>query len=202
MRKPYLGIGQPREARNSNNVYEKGLPQTLINQSGHFTPKNWNTNIYFIGTAVIFNNLPGPDFFKTAYLCDENFTHCNPLVFIEKSEGRGLGLFAKTPILKDTSIINYAGVIQPLKNDGPELYSKNMYCFQLMPFFEIDAQFCGNESRYINSANYNEVANVYSTRVIHRGLQTLQIKANQNIKLDDELLLSYGDSYPDIYCKR
>lgn len=202
MKRPYIGIGIPREASHARKKRQKGLPETLINQAGHQTPRNWDSNIYFIGKASIYNNLPGPDFFKTAYICDAKFTYCNSLVYIEKSQGRGLGLFAKEPIVGQTSIIYYTGVIQPLKNDGPEVYSKNMYCFKLMPFFEIDAQFCGNESRYINSADYNEISNVYSTQVNDNGLQTIQIKAKQNIKQDDELLLSYGDSYPDIYCKR
>ena len=191
-----IGLGKPREARH------RGLPENLINQAGYSIPKNWNTNIYFIGTGIIYNNLPGPDFFKTAYLCDKKFSEHNILVYIDKSKGRGFGLFAKQPIFKGTSIINYTGVVQPLKNDGPRVYDKNMYCYKLMPFFEIDAQFCGNESRYINCADNNEIINVYSGRRIENGIMNIRIRAKINISQGEELLLSYGDFYPDKYCKR
>ncbi len=118
-------------------------------------------------------------------------------VFIGWSEPlASYGLFAREPLPKGTFIGTYTGLVRRRR----WLYlGRNDYCFMyptaLWSFcsYTIDAQSCGNETRYINhAASY---ANVEALGIFTLHKMHILIRALRDIPQGEELLLDYGKKY-------
>lgn len=111
----------------------------------------------------------------------------------------GYGLFADKPIKKGTFITEYVGNLRKFNSKKDE---KNSYCFEYLiadkydtPFV-IDAKSEGNLARYVN---HDDDGNLSPIAVYHQGIMRVVLKADRNIKKDEQLCYDYG---PDYWAKR
>jgi uncharacterized protein len=114
----------------------------------------------------------------------------------------GLGVFADSDIREGAFIGEYAGVVQ--------IAGKHTCCFKAgkgyesdyswyyldkldkAPSLEINGRLEGNEMRFVN---HGEEPNLLVEHTLYRGQWVLFFVAARDIKKDEQLLISYGDSY-------
>jgi len=110
-------------------------------------------------------------------------------------EIKGNGLFAKQNILEGSFIGEYGGVI---RKPNAQLDKSNSYCFDYpLNFFVstkllIDAQLCGNITRFIN---HSYKPNLISTMAFYNGVNHIVFLANRDIEKGEELRYDYGPNY-------
>ncbi|KAF7311563.1 SET-domain-containing protein [Mycena kentingensis (nom. inval.)] len=120
-----------------------------------------------------------------------------PAVVIRKSQ-YGLGAYAGQSFDTGEMIGEYVGEV--IENDAKSLGHREIlhkhlsnYCYELGRA-SIDARLLGNLTRFLNDAKPAE-PNCEAFQKLVNGQKRLGIRASQNIKLGEELTLSYGDPY-------
>jgi SET domain-containing protein len=116
-----------------------------------------------------------------------------------RSSIQGWGVFATTPIAKNTRIIDYAGEKIPnresLKREARYLRAGDIWCFKLNRLYARDAAVGGNVARFIN---HSCRPNCY-TQVMG---DTIWIRAARNIRRGEELTYDYHtDGVGSIPCR-
>ncbi len=107
----------------------------------------------------------------------------------------GYGVITNTPILKQTCIGEYLGVVRKKSFFGR---LKNRYCFDYTiilgeePRYVIDALDSGNYTRYIN---HHTKGNLETVSVFAGGIMHILLYATENIPAGTELVYDYGDDY-------
>ncbi len=111
---------------------------------------------------------------------------------VRRSEpGRGMGLFACTPIKKGELVIEYTGRMLPTKR-ADELGTK--YLFEIDEDWTIDGSPRTNTARYINhSCRPNCEAYFQDGKIL--------IFALRDIRVEEEFSMDYGDEYFDEFIK-
>lgn len=105
--------------------------------------------------------------------------------------GRGMGLFARTPIAEGDFILEYTGRHIPSK-EADELDTK--YLFEIDSEWTIDGSPRSNTARYINHAcSPNCEADIRDGKIL--------IFAVRDIADGAELTIDYGDEYFDEFIK-
>ncbi len=124
-------------------------------------------------------------------------------VYIKKIDDKvGYGVFAAKKLKKDDFIGEYTGVVQDADEDaGRELdeggYESDFSWYYLddikeCPNLEINGRFEGNEMRFLN---HDFKSNVDVEHLLYDGQWIIFFKAARNIKMDEQLLISYGEGY-------
>jgi hypothetical protein len=116
-----------------------------------------------------------------------------------RSKLHGWGVFADTPITKNTRIIDYAGELisakESLRRERRYLGRGRIWCFKVNRRWVRDAAVGGNLARFINHACR---PNCY-TEVDGR---TIWIRASRNIRAGEELTYNYyTDGDGEIPCR-
>lgn len=110
-------------------------------------------------------------------------------VYTDYSEGKGKGLYAAKKIKAGNMIGYYGGVIQERTEINDSIY---LFSLGKSSGMEINAQYCGGMTRYINAPSEGEEANVVACVV---GGERIKITAKKDLGVGDELLLDYGPEY-------
>jgi SET domain-containing protein len=118
-----------------------------------------------------------------------------------RSKVHGWGVFALSPITKNTRIIDYAGELinhkESLKRETRYLEKGCIWCFTVNRRWVRDANVGGNVARFINHACR---PNCYS----HIMERTIWIRAGRNIEPGEELTYDYytdGDRIIECRCR-
>jgi hypothetical protein len=112
------------------------------------------------------------------------------LVTVKRSK-TGLGLFATSPILRGTRIIQYIG---ELISNGDEKRLTGKYLIRLNEEYTIDGKARNNLARYVNhSCKPNAFAEVIDDEI--------WIIAKRRIKGGEEITFDYGRSYFEEFIK-
>jgi hypothetical protein len=112
------------------------------------------------------------------------------LIAVRRSK-TGLGLFAVSPILRGTRIIQYVG---ELIANADEEKLKGKYLIALNDKYTIDGRNRENLARYVNhSCKPNAYAEVIDGEI--------WIVAKRRIKNDEEITFDYGRAYFDEFIK-
>ena len=105
----------------------------------------------------------------------------------------GLGLFATTPIVKGTGIVEYRGRRLPTQEAYDlELRTGNKYIFELNSRWSIDGSTRHNLGRYVNHA-----CRPNSEWDLVRG--RLLLRACKALVQGDEITCDYGSDYFDLF---
>lgn len=108
-----------------------------------------------------------------------------------KRSKTGLGLFATSPILRGTRIIQYIGELIP---NGDEKRLTGKYLISLNEKYTIDGRKRNNLARYVNhSCKPNAYAEVIDDEI--------WIIAKRRIKEGEEITFDYGKSYFEEFIK-
>ncbi len=124
-------------------------------------------------------------------------------VYIKKIDDKlGFGVFAAAPIKKDGFVGEYAGVVQIAAEDaGRELtdggYESDFSWYYVdeirqAPDLEINGRFESNEMRFVN---HSELSNLEVEHTLLDGQWIIFFRAAVDIKIDDQLTISYGERY-------
>jgi len=121
-----------------------------------------------------------------------------PMVIAEIDDTFGYGCFAAENIPVGTFVGEYGGFIRERGVGSP-------YAFGYLPKkFCLDATDAGNETRFLNHADWDwykengsEVTNVMTFSGFHRGLFRVTFHAFRDIWKGEELRISYGQGYFD-----
>ncbi|TRM62275.1 hypothetical protein BD626DRAFT_498705 [Schizophyllum amplum] len=114
---------------------------------------------------------------------------------LQKSQW-GTGVFAAERMVPGDLICEYVGeLIHPETTQSRSvltIHRRCNYLFDLNPEFAVDAVHAGNESRFINHCEHDNVA---AHIKLVNGEPRLGIYANRAIKPGDELLIDYGPDF-------
>lgn len=107
----------------------------------------------------------------------------------------GLGLFAATPIMKNSDIVEYTGPRIPTKEaQALDRRRANKYLFEIDRRWTIDGSPRGNVARYVNHAcDPNAEAVLKGDRMVYRALERIPPGA--------EITIDYGDEHVALYFK-
>ena len=116
-----------------------------------------------------------------------------------RSKVHGWGVFAVTPISKNTRIIDYAGEKishrESLRRERRHMKRRRIWCFQINRQWVRDAAVGGNIARFIN---HSCRPNCY----VHIVGDTIWIRAARNIRAGEELTYDYcTDGEGSIHCR-
>lgn len=107
----------------------------------------------------------------------------------------GLGLFAATPIMKNSDIVEYTGPRIPTKEaQALDRRRANKYLFEIDRRWTIDGSPRGNVARYVNHA-----CDPNAEAVLSRG--RMMFRAVKNIAAGAEITIDYGDEHVALYFK-
>ena len=107
----------------------------------------------------------------------------------------GLGLFAATPIMKNSDIVEYTGPRIPTKEaQALDRRRANKYLFEIDRRWTIDGSPRGNVARYVNHA-----CDPNAEAVLSRG--RMMFRAVKNIAAGAEITIDYGDEHVALYVK-
>ncbi len=142
------------------------------------------------------------------YYADIENSFLAPIYLKKIDDHVGFGVFAEKSIKKNTFIGEYAGVVQAsLEDSGRELskggYESDFSWYYLdeikdSPCLEINGRLEGNEMRFVN---HSHTPNLEVEHTLHKGQWVLFFKAKKDIRIDEQLLISYGDEYWSESCR-
>lgn len=122
--------------------------------------------------------------------------------YVMESEGRGLGLFARSFIPVGTFIGIYLGLVKEQEEyvSYDETGIGTDYAWDYpdeidgLPLLEIDAKPAGNEIRFVN---HGKITNLDVEHTLVNNRWYIFFVANRDIEPDEELFVSYGEAYWD-----
>ena len=148
----------------------------------------WDPGVMHSGDIIV-SQMPSPDEMDQWVQQNRNeLNKKNDRVKIGHSEGRGKGLYAAKNI-RATNLIGYHGGVR--REQRRTHSTKHAFVLDNEGKWEINAEYCGGLTRYINAPNEGEEANVVASIVGDK----IKITAKKPIKKGDELLLDYGPEY-------
>ena len=148
----------------------------------------WDPGVMYSGEIFMDRMPPLDELDKWIQQHKNELDKKNNRVKIGHSEGRGKGLYAAKNITAKNLIGYYGGVRREQR-----IQHSTKYAFALDSDgkWEINAEYCGGFTRYINAPNEGEEANVVASIVGGK----IKITAKKHIREGDELLLDYGPEY-------
>ena len=112
---------------------------------------------------------------------------------VDLEEAGGYGVFAVEPIATGALVIEYAGLVAPVTDDGFDPYGLSYAETLAGEPLRLSARRFGNAARFVNHASVKPNAEI--VRVVHRGLLRVVIVAREAIAPGCQVLVDYGEAY-------
>lgn len=164
----------------------------IMTAKGVRIPRGFDGGVLYTGNVML-NTMPSLDTLSAWIDAnkDKLSPRTNDKVIIKPSLGKGKGLYAARFIRKGEVIGWYCGVLREKHETHDSDYVFDLKNGQNQ---EIDAQYCGGPTRYINSPDEKEGEEANAVATVIDG-NRIKIVAKKNIKKDVEILMDYGPDY-------